>query len=74
MPLYGVGSKINLALFPRKVNGKYAMLSRIDVNNYLMYSDSVTQWDIPFSYRSLVIHGNLLKLETADLQFGLKDG
>jgi predicted GH43/DUF377 family glycosyl hydrolase len=31
MPLYGVGSKNkNLALFPRKVNGKYAMLSRID--------------------------------------------
>jgi predicted GH43/DUF377 family glycosyl hydrolase len=59
--------KKNLALFPRKVNGKYAMLSRIDgVNNYLMYSDSVTQWDNPFSYRSLVIHGNLLKLETAD--------
>jgi predicted GH43/DUF377 family glycosyl hydrolase len=49
MPLYGVGSKNkNLALFPRKVNGKYAMLSRIDgVNNYLMYSDSVTQWDNP---------------------------
>jgi hypothetical protein len=41
----------------------------------IMYSDSVTQWDNPFSYRSLVIHGNLLKLETADLQFGLqKDG
>jgi hypothetical protein len=32
-----------------------------------MYSDSVTQWDNPFSYRNLVIHGNLLKLETADL-------
>jgi hypothetical protein len=43
------------------------MLSRIDgVNNYLMYSDSVTQWDDPVSYRNLVIHGNLLKLETAD--------
>jgi predicted GH43/DUF377 family glycosyl hydrolase len=49
MPLFGNGSKNkNLALFPRKINGKYAMLSRIDgVNNYLMYSDSVTQWDNP---------------------------
>jgi predicted GH43/DUF377 family glycosyl hydrolase len=67
MPLYGVGSKNkNLALFPRKVNGKYAMLSRIDgVNNYLMYSDSVTQWDNPSEPR---YSWDLLK--TADLQFG----
>jgi predicted GH43/DUF377 family glycosyl hydrolase/CheY-like chemotaxis protein len=31
-----------MALFPRKINGKYAMLSRIDgVNNYVMYSDNI---------------------------------
>ena len=36
----------NLALFPRKINGKYAMLSRIDgVNNYLMLSDNLFKWD-----------------------------
>jgi len=35
-----------LALFPRKINGHYAMLSRQDgVNNYLMYSDDVYCWD-----------------------------
>ncbi len=29
----------NLALFPRKINGRYAMISRIDgVNNYIMFS------------------------------------
>src|SRR3546814_14498683 len=34
-----------MALFPRKVNGKYAMLCRIDgVNNYIAYSDSVNLW------------------------------
>ncbi|HEX8609608.1 MAG TPA: glycosidase, partial [Pedobacter sp.] len=40
-PLHGVGAQNkNLALFPRKINGKYAMMSRIDgCNNYLMYSD-----------------------------------
>jgi predicted GH43/DUF377 family glycosyl hydrolase len=67
--------KKNLALFPRKVNGKYAMLSRIDgVNNYLMYSDSVTQWD-PVLLQEPRYSWELLKLETADLQFGLqKDG
>lgn len=49
MPLYGAGAQNkNLALFPRKIKGKYAMLSRIDgVNNYLMYSDRPTQWNDP---------------------------
>ncbi len=48
-PLHGVGAQNkNLALFPRKINGKYAMLSRIDGwNNYLMYSDRLTVWDNP---------------------------
>jgi predicted GH43/DUF377 family glycosyl hydrolase len=49
MPLYGVGAQNkNLALFPKKIKGKYAMLSRIDgVNNYLMYSERPTQWNNP---------------------------
>ncbi|CAM3969466.1 glycoside hydrolase family 130 protein [Flavobacterium sinopsychrotolerans] len=49
MPLYGTGAQNkNLALFPKKIKGKYAMLSRIDgVNNYLMYSDRPTQWNNP---------------------------
>jgi len=35
-----------MALFPRKVKGKYAMLSRLDgENNYLMYSDHLHFWD-----------------------------
>jgi predicted GH43/DUF377 family glycosyl hydrolase len=48
-PLNGPGAKNkNLALFPRKINGKYAMLSRIDGwNNYLMYSDNINEWDDP---------------------------
>lgn len=34
-----------LALFPRKVNGRYAMVSRQDNENlYLMYSDSLHFW------------------------------
>ncbi|MDT3401685.1 glycoside hydrolase family 130 protein [Mucilaginibacter terrae] len=49
MPLYGAGSQNkNLALFPRKINGKYAMLSRIDgCNNYIMYSDKINIWENP---------------------------
>ena len=35
-----------MALFPRKVNGKFVMLSRVDgVNNYIMFSDDVRHWD-----------------------------
>ncbi|MGC9365559.1 MAG: glycoside hydrolase family 130 protein, partial [bacterium] len=35
-----------MALFPRKINGKYAMLSRLDgVNNYIMFSDHLHFWD-----------------------------
>ncbi len=34
-----------MALFPRKIGGKYAMLSRQDgVNNYIMFSDNVRHW------------------------------
>ena len=35
-----------MALFPRKVNGKYVMISRIDGENlYLMYSDNIHFWN-----------------------------
>lgn len=35
-----------LALFPRKVNGQYAMLSRQDnENNFIMFSDDIYTWN-----------------------------
>ena len=48
-PLYGMGAQNkNLALFPKKINGKYAMMSRIDGwNNYIMYSDKIGVWENP---------------------------
>jgi len=53
-PLNGEGAKNkNLALFPRKINGKYVMMSRIDGwNNYLMYSDNISIWDDPIKIQS----------------------
>lgn len=49
MPLYGEGAQNkNLALFPRKINGKYAMVSRLDgVNNYVVFSDNLNVWENP---------------------------
>jgi predicted GH43/DUF377 family glycosyl hydrolase len=49
MPLYGAGAyNKNLALFPRKINGRFAMLSRIDGwSSYIMYSSNLNVWDDP---------------------------
>ena len=46
LPINGeIAQNKGMALFPRKINGKYAMLCRIDgVNNYLAYSDSINIW------------------------------
>jgi predicted GH43/DUF377 family glycosyl hydrolase len=46
MPIYGeyVHNK-GIALFPRKINGKYALISRSDgVNNHIMFSDNINVW------------------------------
>ena len=46
LPMYGeIVRNKGMALFPRKINGKYAMLCRIDgVSNFIAYSDSVNIW------------------------------
>ncbi len=46
-PLHGKAAvNKNLALFPRKINGQYAMVSRVDgVNSYLMFSDDLYLWE-----------------------------
>jgi len=46
LPLHGeIAQNKGMALFPRKINGKYAMLCRIDgVNNYIAYSDNISVW------------------------------
>jgi predicted GH43/DUF377 family glycosyl hydrolase len=46
LPIHGeIARNKGMALFPRKINGKYAMLCRIDgVNNYIAYSDNISIW------------------------------
>lgn len=46
-PLHGMAAvNKNLALFPRKIKGKYAMIGRIDgVSNYIMYSGTLSKWN-----------------------------
>jgi predicted GH43/DUF377 family glycosyl hydrolase len=45
-PIHGKFAKDkNLALFPKRINDKYAMIGRIDgVNNYIMFSDDLSMW------------------------------
>ncbi len=47
MPIHGENAQNKgMALFPRKIKGKYAMLARIDgVNNYIMFSDDINHWN-----------------------------
>jgi len=54
-----------MALFPRKINGKYVFISRIDGENlYFMQSDNLYQWDsaellrVPFCSWEFVQIGN----------------
>jgi beta-1,2-mannobiose phosphorylase / 1,2-beta-oligomannan phosphorylase len=46
LPLNGeIAQNKGMALFPRKIKGKYAMLCRIDgANNYIAYSDNINIW------------------------------
>jgi predicted GH43/DUF377 family glycosyl hydrolase len=46
-PLRGAATRNKgMALFPRKINGKYAMIGRNDNENlYLIYSDDLYSWD-----------------------------
>ncbi|WP_319478811.1 glycosidase [uncultured Draconibacterium sp.] len=46
LPLHGeIAQNKGMALFPRKVNGKYAMLCRLDgFNNYIAFSDNISVW------------------------------
>ncbi len=51
--MMGPGSQNKgMALFPEKINGKYAMISRNDNENlYIMYSDNLNYWENPVLIR-----------------------
>jgi beta-1,2-mannobiose phosphorylase / 1,2-beta-oligomannan phosphorylase len=46
LPIHGeLAQNKGMALFPRKINGKYAILCRIDgINNYIAFSDNINVW------------------------------
>ncbi len=75
-PLNGEGAQNkNLALFPRKINGKYAMLSRIDgINNYIMYSDTIHLWEDPILIQQPKLPWEFVQLGNCGSPIETKDG
>lgn len=64
LPLHGECTKNkNFALFPKRINGHYTMLSRIDgINLYIMFSDSITLWETAHLLREPVYNWELVKV------------
>lgn len=75
-PLFGDGAQNkNLALFPRKINGKYAMMSRIDGwNNYIMYSDNINVWENPIKLQEPKFTWEFVQIGNCGSPIETKDG
>ncbi len=54
MPLNGLyAQNKGMALFPRKIKGKFVMFSRYDgINNYIMYSDNINLWQNAYEIKN----------------------
>ena len=76
MPLYGAGAQNkNLALFPRKVNGKFVMISRIDgCNNYIMYADKINIWEKPIMLQQPRFSWEFVQIGNCGSTIETKDG
>ncbi len=76
LPINGeIAQNKGMALFPRKINGKYAMLCRIDgVNNYIAYSDSINMWREAKMIQQPVFPWELVQIGNAGSPIETKDG
>lgn len=76
MPMYGEGAQNkNLALFPRKINGRYAMVSRIDgINNYVVFSDNLNVWENPVKLHEPIHPWSFVQVGNCGSPIETKDG
>jgi predicted GH43/DUF377 family glycosyl hydrolase len=67
MPLHGnYAQNKGLALFPRKIGDKYAMISRCDGENiYIMYSDNINIWSEAIKIREPFLPEEFVKIGSA---------
>ena len=76
LPINGeIAQNKGMALFPRKINGKYAMLCRIDgVNNYIAYSDSINIWHEAKIIQQPIYPWELVQIGNAGSPLETEDG
>jgi len=76
LPINGeLAQNKGMALFPRKIKGKYAMLCRIDgVNNYIAYSDSINLWHKAKIIQQPVYPWELVQIGNAGSPIETEDG
>ena len=76
LPINGeIAHNKGMALFPRKINGKYAMLCRIDgVNNYIAYSDKINIWNDAKIMQQPKYPWELVQIGNAGSPIETKDG
>lgn len=76
LPMNGeIARNKGMALFPRKINGKFAMLCRIDgVNNYIAYSDKINIWNNAKMIQQPKYPWELVQIGNAGSPIETKDG
>ena len=76
LPINGeIARNKGMALFPRKINGKYAMLCRMDgVNNYIAYSDKINIWNDAKIIQKPKYPWELVQIGNAGSPIETKDG
>jgi len=76
LPINGeIAQNKGMALFPRKVNGKYVMLCRIDgVNNYIAYSDNINIWRSAIMLQQPKYHWEFVQVGNSGSPIETEDG
>jgi beta-1,2-mannobiose phosphorylase / 1,2-beta-oligomannan phosphorylase len=76
LPINGeIAQNKGMALFPRKINGKYAMLCRMDgTNNYIAFSDSINIWRKAQMIQQPTYSWELVQIGNAGSPIETKDG
>lgn len=76
IPINGeIGRNKGMALFPRKIKGKYAMLCRLDgINNYISFSDEINIWHEAKLLQEPIYHWEFLQIGNCGSPIETKEG
>jgi predicted GH43/DUF377 family glycosyl hydrolase len=76
IPINGeIAQSKGMALFPRKINGMYAMLCRVDeVNNFIAYSENINVWHTAKLIQEPKYPWELLQISNAGSPIETEDG